>query len=114
MSVSRRKFMGTAALAGAAGKLIAADASVAMPKRVLGRTGAKVSVLAFGCGSRFLAYKDPEKAIEALNRALDQGITYVDTAYGYGNGRSEEWVGQVMKTRRNQVWLATKINKRPG
>ena len=62
------------------------DSKSGMPTRILGRTGARVSILAFGCGSRFLAYKDPDKACEALNRALDQGITYVDTAYGYGDG----------------------------
>jgi aryl-alcohol dehydrogenase-like predicted oxidoreductase len=117
MSISRRKFLGSTALTGmAAPALMGAevDAHSGMPTRILGRTGARVSILAFGCGSRFLAYKDPEKAVEALNRALDQGITYVDTAYGYGDGKSEGWVGQVMKTRRNDVWLATKINKRGG
>ncbi len=117
MSISRRKFLGSTALTGmAAPALMSAevDSKSGMPTRILGRTGARVSILAFGCGSRFLAYKDPAKATEALNRALDQGITYVDTAYGYGDGKSEEWVGQVMKTRRNGVWLATKINKRNG
>lgn len=117
MSLSRRKFLGSTALTGiAAPALMGAevDSKSGMPTRILGRTGARVSILAFGCGSRFLAYKDPDKACEALNRALDQGITYVDTAYGYGDGKSEEWVGQVMKTRRNGLWLATKINKRNG
>lgn len=115
MSISRRQFLSTSALTGiAAPALVGAevDPKTGMPTRILGRTGARVSLLAFGCGSRFLAYKDPDKACEALNRALDQGVTYVDTAYGYGDGKSEEWVGRVMKTRRNQVWLATKINKR--
>ena len=83
-----------------------------MPMRTLGRTGAKVSILAFGCGSRFLGYKDRDKAVAALNRALDQGITYVDSAYSYGNGQSETWVGDVMKTRRKEVWLVTKIPDR--
>jgi hypothetical protein len=85
-----------------------------MPKRTLGRTGAKVSILAFGCGSRWLAYKEQDKAVEALNRALDQGVTYVDTAYSYGNGQSETWVGEVMKTRRKEVWLVTKVPNRKG
>jgi hypothetical protein len=85
-----------------------------MPTRTLGRTGAKVSILAFGCGSRFLQYPDDEQADAALNRALDHGITYVDTAYGYGDGVSETRVGKVMKTRRGEVWLATKVLKRNG
>ena len=82
-----------------------------MPKRTLGRTGAQVSILAFGCGSRFLQYKE-DQGIAALNRALDQGITYVDTAYGYGDGLSETRVGKVMATRRAQVWLTTKVQDR--
>jgi predicted aldo/keto reductase-like oxidoreductase len=59
-------------------------------------------------------YKEEDKALEALNHALDLGITYVDTAFSYGNGRSEERVGKVMKTRRKGVWLATKIQDRNG
>jgi uncharacterized protein len=117
MSISRRSFLGSTALTGVAAPGLSAaetDAKTGMPTRVLGRTGARVSILAFGCGSRFLAYKDPDKACEALNRGLDLGITYVDTAYQYGNGRSEEWVGRVMKTRRNGIWLTTKIDKRNG
>jgi hypothetical protein len=78
----------------------------------LGRTGAKVSILAFGCGSRFLMYKDEDKALEVLNHAIDLGIDYVDTAYAYGNGLSETRVGKVMATRRKEVWLATKIPDR--
>ena len=117
MSISRRKFLESTALTSLATPAFleaAVDSRTGMPTRVLGRTGARVSVLAFGCGSRYLAYKDPQKAVEALNRALDQGITYVDTAYSYGNGTSEQWVGQVMKTRRKEVWLTTKVQVRGG
>jgi aryl-alcohol dehydrogenase-like predicted oxidoreductase len=83
-----------------------------LPKRTLGRTNATVSILAFGCGSRFLMYEDEEKAFAALNRAIDLGITYLDTAYAYGDGKSESRVGKVMITRRKDVWLATKIPDR--
>lgn len=83
-----------------------------LPSRTLGRTGAKVSILAFGCGSRFLMYKDEESAMAILNRAIDSGITYLDTAYSYGDGESEARVGKVMATRRKEVWLATKIPDR--
>ena len=85
-----------------------------MPTRILGRTGARVSILAMGGGSRFLMYLDEDKALEALNRAFDLGITYMDTAYSYGNGRSEERVGKVMKTRRKDIFLATKVEARKG
>ena len=87
-------------------------ASSALPTRTLGRTNAKVSILAFGCGSRFLMYEDEEKATAALNHAIDLGITYLDTAYSYGDGKSESRVGKVMATRRKEVWLATKIPDR--
>jgi len=85
--------------------------SAPLPSRTLGRTSAKVSILAFGCGSRFLMYKDEESSA-ILNRAIDLGITYLDTAYAYGDGESETRVGRVMATRRKDVWLATKIPDR--
>ncbi|MGH9632921.1 MAG: aldo/keto reductase [Bryobacteraceae bacterium] len=117
MGISRRQFLETAAVSGlAVGSALAAetDKKTGMPMRNLGRTGSRVSILAFGSGSRFLAYKEEEKALEALSRALDLGINYVDTAYGYGNGKSEEWVGKLMPARRKSLFLATKINVRNG
>ena len=117
---SRRKFLERVTLGGAASaglpllkKLGMAAESTAsrLPHRVLGRTGAKVSILAFGCGSRFLMY-DEEAGFAALNQAMDLGITYLDTAYAYGDGKSETRVGKVMATRRKQVFLATKIPDR--
>lgn len=87
-------------------------APTALPRRTLGRTGASVSILAFGCGSRFLMYEEEDKALAALNRAIDLGITYLDTAYAYGDGKSETRVGKVMATRRKEVFLATKIPDR--
>ncbi|PYU76642.1 MAG: aldo/keto reductase [Acidobacteria bacterium] len=83
--------------------------ALSFPTRTLGRTNAKVSILAFGCGSRFLMYDDEEKAIAALHHAIDLGITYLDTAYAYGDGKSETRVSKVMASRRKDVWLATKI-----
>jgi aryl-alcohol dehydrogenase-like predicted oxidoreductase len=119
MRISRRRFLGTTALGTlAAGEAISAESGMngELPKRTLGRTGARVSILAMGGGSRFLMYKEEDKALEALNRAFDLGITYMDTAYGYGNGVSETRVGRVMAVRRKKdgIFLATKINKRPG
>src|SRR5580658_7162804 len=84
----------------------------ALPSRTLGKTGAHVSILAFGCGSRFLMYEDEAEAVAILNHAIDQGITYLDTAYAYGDGKSETRVGKVMAARRKDVWLATKIPDR--
>lgn len=109
--LTRREFLETAALGAAVTSLIPATASAAatLPKRRFGRSNLQVSILAFGCGSRFLMYPDEQVAVGVLSNAIDQGITYVDTAVGYGNGESERRVGLLMKTRRNDVVLATKI-----
>ncbi len=114
--LSRRAFLGESALAGVAVAFAAetGDQSKALPRRALGKTGEQVTILAMGCGSRLLMYEQEDPAVAALNLALDLGIRYLDTAYGYGNGKSETWVGQVMKTRRKGVFLATKINARKG
>jgi uncharacterized protein len=115
--ISRREFIEQVGVTGTSLMLLknvagALPASNILPTRPLGRTGAKVSILAFGCGSRFLMYKDEESATAILNRAIDLGITYLDTAYLYGDGESETRVGKVMASRRKDVWLATKIPDR--
>ncbi|HVX66167.1 MAG TPA: aldo/keto reductase [Bryobacteraceae bacterium] len=116
MGISRRRFIETATLGGAvASTALGAPAkSGKLPMRTLGRTGAKVSILAFGSGSRFLMYKDEEEALGVLNHAIDSGINYVDTAASYGDGLSETRVGKVMATRRKEVFLATKVEERNG
>jgi hypothetical protein len=116
--VTRRRFLERLALGTAGGAAlpvlhaVPARAGARIPQRVLGRTGASVSILAFGCGSRFLMYEDEDKALAALNHALDLGINYLDTAYAYGDGKSETRVGKVMATRRKEVFLATKAPDR--
>jgi len=115
--ISRREFIEQVGLTGTSLMLLkdvagALPANHALPARTLGRTGAKVSILAFGCGSRFLMYKGEDSATAILNRAIDLGITYLDTAYLYGDGESETRVGKVMAARRKDVWLATKIPDR--
>jgi uncharacterized protein len=116
MNISRREFLGTTAAAGLTAATLAADpGKTTLPSRVLGKTGARVSILAFGTGSRFLQYKEEDKALEALTRALDQGITYIDTADEYGKGHlAEQRVGKVLKGRRDSVFLATKVSPRDG
>ena len=114
---SRREFLEKSAMAGLAAATLGPEAvkgANTLPTRVLGKTGARVSILALGCGSRLLAYKTEDAAVATINLALDSGISYLDTAYSYGNGRSEGWVGQVAKTRRNEFFLATKIEPRDG
>ena len=112
--MNRRQFLETAALGLLAAPTLAALPLGKLPTRILGRTGITVPILGFGSGSRFLMYTEEDKALEALNRAIDLGITYIDTAHSYGNGRSEERVGRIMATRRKEVTLATKIGARTG
>jgi predicted aldo/keto reductase-like oxidoreductase len=107
--MNRREFIQSVAAGLAVAPLLASAAPVRIPTRTLGRTGIKVPIIGFGSGSRFLMYQKDEDAWEALNRAIDLGITYIDTAHAYGNGKSEERVGHVMATRRKEVVLATKI-----
>jgi aryl-alcohol dehydrogenase-like predicted oxidoreductase len=106
MQLTRRNFLVSAALAAVATEI---DAQTGMPLRMLGQTGHKASLLAFGGGSRFLAYKDREKGLAALDRALKGGINYVDTASSYGDGQSEQWIGEYLKTHKKDFFLVTKI-----
>lgn len=114
MPLSRRQFLQTAAAGAALASSLAMGATgeAELPTRTLGRTGMKVSILGFGSGSRFLMYEAEDKALEALTRALDMGITYIDTAHSYGDGKSEERIGKLMPERRKSVTLATKLSAR--
>jgi len=113
--ITRREFIERTSLTVASASVLPAvlepeaEAAARLPQRVLGRTKVKVPILAFGCGSRFLMYENEEEAQRVLNHVIDSGITYLDTAVDYGKGASETRVGKVMKTRRKEVWLATKI-----
>ncbi len=106
----------TAATVGATAVQLAAQTPNAkspapFPTRKLGRSGIDVPILGFGSGSRFCnAFKGKDDAaVEALNRAVDLGVTYFDTATSYGNGYSQRMMGQVLKARRREVFIATKI-----
>jgi aryl-alcohol dehydrogenase-like predicted oxidoreductase len=116
MSISRREFLGTTAAAGLTAVPAAADSgNTTLPTRVLGKTGVRVSILAFGSGSRFLMYREEDQALAALTRALDLGITYIDTADDYGRSHlSEQRVGKAIKGRRDGIFLATKVTPRKG
>lgn len=87
-----------------------------MHYRKLGRTDIDVSEIGFGAwaiGGSWGA-QDENDSIAALNRALDLGVNFIDTAAGYGNGKSERIIGQVLKTRSERVWVATKTPPLPG
>ena len=110
--LSRRNFLGGTVAATAASHA-AETQNGALPTRVFGRSGQRVTVLAIGCGNRlWAAYKTEDRGVEALNLAFESGIRYFDTAQGYGNGASETWVGKATSGRRKDVFLATKTGAR--
>ena len=82
-----------------------------MEYRTLGANGLKVSALGLGCMGMSGSYGEPDEAesIATINRALDLGISFIDTADIYGNGHNEELVGRAIKGRRDEVVLATKF-----
>jgi predicted aldo/keto reductase-like oxidoreductase len=116
VNTTRREFLEATALGCVATGSLAADSGkTELPTRLLGKTGVRVSILAMGSGSRFLLYKDEDKALEAVQKALDLGITYIDTADDYGRDHlSEQRIGKAIKGRRAGIFLATKLSNRDG
>lgn len=79
------------------------------PMRPFGATGVTVPLLGYGTAPLGKEHITRAHAERCLNHAIDSGITYLDTSPDYG---SEPHVGAVMRSRRNEVFLATKVNKR--
>jgi aryl-alcohol dehydrogenase-like predicted oxidoreductase len=87
-----------------------------LPFRTLGRTGLRVSALGLGCMgmSDVYAGRDDQESIATLHRALDLGVTFLDTSDAYGVGRNEELVGRAIRGRRGGLVLATKFGNLRG
>ena len=85
-----------------------------MQYRTMGRNGPRVSVLGFGCGAigGLLTKGDQAEQRRTVARALEAGITYFDTAAAYGNGRSEETIGPLLRELKADVVLGTKFRHR--
>jgi aryl-alcohol dehydrogenase-like predicted oxidoreductase len=86
--------------------------------RTFGRTGLEVSEIGFGAwaiGGSWGSQNDRD-SLEALHRALDLGVNFIDTAAGYGDGRSERIIGKVLEERREEgrVIVTTKTPPAPG
>ncbi len=122
--VNRRKFIGTALIGGAALGLGGLDGALSgtgagdaarsagppMPARPLGRTGHRVKLFSLG-GQSLLEKKGTRKrSVALIHRALDLGVNYCDTAPLYGP--SQDYFGEVMKTRHKETFLATKTDDR--
>lgn len=86
-----------------------------MKNRILGKTGKSVSEIGFGAWAIGGTWGEVslEDAKAALNAALDAGITFIDTADGYGDGRSEKIIAEVLNERGGErPYVATKIGRR--
>lgn len=83
-----------------------------MNYRTLGKTGLKVSEIGYGAWgigkSAWIGASDDE-SIKALNRSIELGLNFIDTALGYGEGHSEKLVGQVVREHSEKIYVATKI-----
>jgi len=86
----------------------------AMPTRNLGKTGYKVGIFSLGGQAALEKANHFDVAVPVIERALDLGVNYIDTSSIYGGPErwSEQYVGQVMKTRRQEAFLATKTKER--
>lgn len=82
-----------------------------MKQRQLGSTGPMVSALGLGCMSMSMAYgtRDDVQSISTIKRAIDLGVTFLDTADMYGWGHNEELIKEAIKGQRNKITLATKV-----
>lgn len=130
-SLTRRSFMthaaavgGGAVLSGVGGIPEARAASPSdapsagdlnVPKRPFGNTGAEISAVGFGAGSRFYtSVPSDEESAELIRQAIDRGLEFVETGANYGGveGISEKRIGLAMRTHRDKCFLETKVDER--
>ena len=86
-----------------------------MKKRLLGKTGFKISEIGLGTwqvGGKWGSVFDHTNADAILNTAIDNGINFIDTADVYGDGESEKAVGRLVRSRSERIYVATKCGRR--
>jgi aryl-alcohol dehydrogenase-like predicted oxidoreductase len=87
-----------------------------MEERIFGRSGMKISILGFGRGAMggLMVRGDHADQERAINRALDAGVNYFDTALAYGNGESERNIGRTLnKIKPRDAYVGTKVRLPP-
>ncbi|WRP14907.1 aldo/keto reductase [Geochorda subterranea] len=85
--------------------------------RTLGRSGLRVSEIGFGAwgiGKGMWVGAEDDESLRALHRAIDLGVNFIDTALTYGDGHSERLVGQVVRSRPERIYVATKVPPKNG
>src|SRR5436309_5664139 len=88
-----------------------------MKKRTLGKNNLEVSAIGLGCMSMSFGYGpagDKQEMINVIRSAVEQGVTFFDTAEVYGPFTNEELVGEALAPFREQVVIATKFGFKPG
>lgn len=87
-----------------------------MNYRSLGKTGIEVSEISFGAWAIGGGWgnQDDDESLAALHKAIDMGVRFIDTAAGYGDGRSERIIGKVLKERSENIAVATKTPPAEG
>jgi hypothetical protein len=83
-----------------------------MPERPFGRTGHNVRLFSLGGQATLEQEGTLDESVAIINRAIDLGVNYIDTAAAYGGGISQKYIGEVIATRRDEVFLATKTHNR--
>lgn len=86
--------------------------NASLPKRRLGTSDLEVSVVGLGGNTFGPPRLDAEQSARVIHAALDLGVNFVDTAIGYGEGHSEEFIGNALGNRRDEMLIATKFNFR--
>jgi len=104
--LSRREFIGAAALTTV--DLASAQPGDGVPMRDLGKTGVKVSAIGIG-GYHLGSADDVSEAKRIVDEAIDHGINFFDNCWDYHDGKSEEWLGQALRGKRDRVVLMTKV-----
>ena len=121
--IAGTSMMGMATLAGSLQSCTGPGPGMGIPQRSFGKTGVKVGIYSLGAQATVEQVGMKEKAVEIINKCIDLGINYIDTSAWYGmdgnssqgdhlRGTSERHLGEVMPTRRKEVFLATKTHDR--